>query len=143
MSGVPTDAQRQWMALGYGMFVHFGPWTYSGTGDGKFPAAELRAPALDMRAWAALAAEAGMRYAVLTAKHVDGFCLWPSAHTAYSVAATPQQRDWVAEFVAAFRDAGLKVGLYYALLDRHCPFYEDDAALLPANTCATRWSENC
>jgi alpha-L-fucosidase len=64
-----------------------------------------------------------MRYAVLTAKHVDGFCLWPSAHTDYSMAG----RDLVREFVDAFTAAGLRVGLYYALLDRHCPFYEDDA----------------
>jgi alpha-L-fucosidase len=117
----------EWMNLEYGMFIHFGPWTYSGTGDGRFPAQRLEAPRLDAREWACLAAEAGMRYAVLTAKHVDGFCLWPSKHTAYSVASTPQRRDWVAEFVEAFRAEGLKTGLYYALLDRHCPFYEDDA----------------
>ena len=123
----PTGAQADWMQLAYGMFVHFGPWTWSGTGDGKFPAERVHAPALDMRAGAALAADAGMRYAVLTAKHVDGFCLWPSRHTDYSVAATPQRRDLVAEFVAAFAAAGIKTGLYYALLDRHCPFYEDDA----------------
>ena len=123
----PTDAQAEWMRLDYGMFIHFGPWTWSGTGDGKLPAERLIAPALDMRAWARLAAEAGMRYAVLTAKHVDGFCLWPSKHTAYSVASTPARRDWVAEFVEAFRAEGLRVGLYYALLDRHAPFFEDDA----------------
>jgi len=123
----PTPAQAEWMTLRYGMFVHFGPWTWSGTGDGKFPAERVDAPALDMQAWAGLAAESGMRYAVLTAKHVDGFCLWPSPRTTYSVAATPHKRDLVAEFVAAFRAAGLKVGLYYALLDRHCPFFEDDA----------------
>jgi alpha-L-fucosidase len=123
----PSPAQAEWMRLGYGLFLHFGPWTWSGVGDAKLPAERVDAPALDARAWALLAAEAGMRYAVLTAKHVDGFCLWPSARTAYSVAATPARRDLVAEFVEAFRAAGLRVGLYYALLDRHCPFYEDDA----------------
>jgi alpha-L-fucosidase len=123
----PTPAQSAWMGLGYGMFIHFGPWSWTGTGDGKFPAERVDAPLLDVAAWARLAAESGMRYAVLTAKHVDGFCLWPSRHTPYSVAATPARRDLVAEFVAAFSAAGLKVGLYYALLDRHCPFYEDDA----------------
>lgn len=123
----PTPAQADWMSLGYGMFIHFGPWTWSGTGDGKFPAARVDAPALDAHAWARLAVDAGMRYAVLTAKHVDGFCLWPSKHTDYSVASTPARRDWVGEFVDAFRAAGLAVGLYYAMLDRHCPFFEDDA----------------
>src|SRR6185369_3530903 len=87
----------------------------------------LRTPDLDMRSWAELAVAAGMRYAVLTAKHVDGFCLWPSEHTRYSVAATPARRDLVAEFVEAFRERGLEVGLYYALLDRNCAFFEDDA----------------
>lgn len=124
---MPTAAQAEWTHLEYGMFVHFGPWTYSGTGDGKFPAGQVIAPHLDARQWARLAAESGMRYAVLTAKHVDGFCLWPSRHTAYSVASTPARRDWVGEFVEAFRAEGLKAGLYYALLDRNYPHYEDDA----------------
>jgi alpha-L-fucosidase len=123
----PTPAQAEWMRLAYGLFVHFGPWTFSGTGDGKFPAERFVTPDLDMHDWARLAARSGMRYAVLTAKHVDGFCLWPSARTAYSVAATPARRDLVAELVDAFRAEGLAVGLYYALLDRNCAFYEDDA----------------
>jgi alpha-L-fucosidase len=121
-----SPAQRDWMALGYGLFVHFGPWTWTGSGDGKFPAERVNT-ALDVQEWAALAGEAGMRYAVLTAKHVDGFCLWPSAHTEYSVARTPARRDLVRAFVDAFRQEGLKVGLYYALLDRNCSFYDDDA----------------
>jgi alpha-L-fucosidase len=123
----PTPAQADWLRLQYGLFIHFGPWTYSGTGDGKFPAAGVDPQQLDTRAWAQLAVAAGMRYAVLTAKHVDGFCLWPSAHTAYSMAAAPSRRDLVGEFVHACGEAGLGVGLYYALLDRHCPFFEDDA----------------
>jgi alpha-L-fucosidase len=117
-----TPAQAEWLDLAYGMFIHWGPWTWTGVGDGKFPAESVLAPDLDTRAWARLARESGMRYAVLTAKHVDGFCLWPSAHTAYA-----SRRDLVAEFVDAFRAEGLKVGLYYALLDRNCPFFEDDA----------------
>jgi alpha-L-fucosidase len=123
----PTPAQAEWMSLAYGMFIHFGPWTFTGTGDGKFPAERVHAPDLDAREWAKLAKQSGMRYAVLTAKHIDGFCLWPSRRTTYSVAATPARRDLVGEFVEAFRAESLKVGLYYALLDRNCPFYEDDA----------------
>jgi alpha-L-fucosidase len=125
--GAPSPAQAEWLGLGYGMFIHFGPWTFSGNGDGRFPAERVHAPDLDARAWARLAVEAGMRYVVLTAKHVDGFCLWPTKHTQYSVAATPQRRDLVAELVTAFAQEGLKIGLYYALLDRNCNFYEDDA----------------
>jgi alpha-L-fucosidase len=126
----PTPAQQAWMELGYGMFLHFGPNTYQGVpwGDGTFPAAQVDVRAVDTAQWAAMAAEAGMRYAVLTAKHHDGFCLWPSAHTAYSVRNSPGGRDVVGDFVEAFRRAGLRVGLYYSLWDRNCPFYEDDAA---------------
>ena len=118
------------MRLGYGLFLHFGPntFTQSGWGDGRFPPAGFAPAALDCTQWAGVAAEAGMRYAVLTAKHHDGFCLWPSRHTDYSVAHSPGRPDVVRRFADAFRKAGLQVGLYYSLWDRHCPFYEDDAA---------------
>src|SRR5437879_5954815 len=83
----PTPAQAEWMRLGYGMFIHFGPTTLTkaGWGDGKFPAGDVAFPKLDVRQWANVAADAGMKYAVLTAKHHDGFCLWPSRHTEYCV----------------------------------------------------------
>jgi alpha-L-fucosidase len=118
------------MALGYGMFLHFGPntFTQSGWGDGRFPAGEFAPAALDPEQWAAVAVEAGMRYAVLTAKHHDGFCLWPSDHTDYCVTHSPGAPDVVGRYAAAFRRAGLRVGLYYSLWDRHSPHYEDDAA---------------
>lgn len=129
-SSLPTPAQQAWMALGYGMFIHFGPNTFtsSGWGDGRFPAEQFAPTALDTRQWAAIAAEAGMQYAVLTAKHHDGFCLWPTRHSMYCVANAPGRRDVVGEFVEAFRAAGLRVGLYYSLWDRNYPQYDDDAA---------------
>ncbi|HMD55576.1 MAG TPA: alpha-L-fucosidase [Phycisphaerae bacterium] len=127
-SPAPTPAQSAWMQLGYGMFIHFGPNTFAGVmwGDGKFPAQEFNPTQLDTRQWAQMAAEAGMKYAVLTTKHHDGFCLWPSRHTDYCVRHAGNKTDVVREFVEAFRAAGLQVGLYYSLWDRHCPFYEDD-----------------
>ncbi|MDR1640292.1 MAG: alpha-L-fucosidase [Clostridiales bacterium] len=73
--------------------------------------------------WAKLAKEAGMKYAVLTAKHHDGFCLFDSAYTDYKSTNTQCGRDLVREFLDAFRDEGLKVGLYYSLLDWHHPDY--------------------
>ncbi|GAB3471185.1 alpha-L-fucosidase [Kineococcus endophyticus] len=73
----------------------------------------------DPREWARRARAAGMRYAVLTVKHHDGFCLWDSALTDYSVASTPHGRDLVGPFVEAFRAEGLEVGFYYSLLDWH------------------------
>jgi alpha-L-fucosidase len=126
----PSDAQAAWMRLGYGMFIHFGPNTLAGVGwgDGRFPAARFEFSKLDARQWAAVAAEAGMRYAVLTAKHHDGFCLWPSADTEYSVKSSPGRRDVIGEFVRACRGAGILPGIYYSLWDRNWPFYEDDAA---------------
>ncbi len=77
----------------------------------------------DPRAWARLARQAGMQYAVLTAKHHDGFCLFDSQLTDYKSTNTPCQRDLVREYLEAFRAEGLKVGLYYSLLDWHHPDY--------------------
>ena len=110
----PGQAQRDWQGLGYGLFLHFGPNTFAevGWGDGRFPASQFAPTALNPSQWAEMAAEAGMRYAVLIAKHHDGFCLWPSQHTRYSVSQSPGQPDVVGKFVEAFRRAGLKVGLY-------------------------------
>jgi alpha-L-fucosidase len=127
-SPAPTPAQKAWMQLGYGMFIHFGPNTFAGVmwGDGKFPADGFNPTDLNTRQWAQVAAEAGMKYAVLTAKHHDGFCLWPSRHTDYCVRQAGNKTDVVREFVDAFRAAGIQTGLYYSLWDRHCPVYEDD-----------------
>ena len=128
-AATPTNAQRAWQELGYGMFIHFGPNTFAGKawGDGKLPAAAFSPSHLDPRQWADVAAEAGMKYAVLTTKHHDGFCLWPSRHTEYSIKNSPGRPDVVRAFVDAFREAGLKVGLYYSLWDVHFAEYENDA----------------
>jgi alpha-L-fucosidase len=80
----------------------------------------------DAAAWAAAAKAAGMRYAVLTVKHHEGFCLWDTAHTDYKVTNTAAGRDLVAEYAAAFRAAGLKVGFYYSLIDWHHPDFSVD-----------------
>lgn len=126
---VLSSVQLNWLKLGYGMFLHFGPNTFAGVGwgDGKFPARAFAPSALDCGQWAEVAREAGMRYAVLTAKHHDGFCLWPSQHTDYCVKNSPAG-DVCAKFVEAFHRAGIQTGFYYSLWDRNCPFYEDDKA---------------
>ena len=69
------------------------------------------------RNWARLAKAAGMKYAVITTKHHDGFCLFDSAQTAYKAPNTPAKRDLIKAYVEAFRGEGLKVGFYYSLLD--------------------------
>lgn len=77
----------------------------------------------DPKKWARLAKKAGMKYAVLTAKHHDGFCLFDSQYTDYKSTNTPFGRDIVKEYVEAFRAEGIMVGLYYSLLDWHHPDY--------------------
>jgi len=76
--------------------------------------------------WAKAAKEAGMKYAVITTKHHEGFCLFDSEFTDYDVMNTPAQRDLLKEWVEAFRAEGLKVGFYYSLLDWHHPDYTID-----------------
>ena len=71
----------------------------------------------------ALAAAAGARYAVLTTKHHDGFALWPSALSDWTIARSPYRGDLVGEFVDACRAEGLRVGLYHSLSDWHHPDY--------------------
>ncbi len=77
--------------------------------------------------WARRAKKAGMKYAVFTAKHHEGFCMFDSAFTDYKCTNTPAKRDLVAEYVKAFRDEGLRVGFYYSLLDWHHPDFTIDS----------------
>jgi len=80
----------------------------------------------DPATWAKQAKAAGMKYAVLTTKHHDGFCLFDSKFTDYKATNTPAHRDLVREYVNAFRAQGMKVGFYYSLLDWHHPDYTMD-----------------
>jgi alpha-L-fucosidase len=119
----------------FGMFIHWG--LYSSLGRGEWvmnqegiPAAEYERladawrPAPDCaRQWARLAREAGMRYAVLTTKHHDGFCLFRTTQTDYNSVARGPHRDFVREYADALRAEGLRVGLYYSLGDWHYPPY--------------------
>jgi len=76
--------------------------------------------------WAQIAWQAGMRYAVITTKHHDGFCLFDSQLTDYKAPNTPARRDLIREFVDAFRAAGFKIGFYYSLIDWHHPEFPID-----------------
>ena len=118
----------------FGLFVHWGLYAIPGRGEWvmsqeHIPAAEYEKLAgqfqpgdYDPARWARMAKKAGMRYAVLTAKHHDGFCLFDSKLTDYT-SMTACGRDLVREFLDAFRAEGLKVGLYYSILDWHHPDY--------------------
>lgn len=81
---------------------------------------------LDAKEWAKRAKAAGMKYAVLTTKHHEGFCLFDSKYTDYKVTNTPYKRDIVKEFVDAFRAEGIRIGLYYSLIDWHHPDFTVD-----------------
>lgn len=118
---VPTARQLEYQDWQWGLFLHFGIRTfYEGhrDWDGKAMPAEGFGPTqFDAGDWARAAADAGMKYMVLTAKHHDGFANWPTAFSDYSVAHTPWKGgrgDVVAEYVAAARAAHLAVGLYYS-----------------------------
>jgi alpha-L-fucosidase len=128
----------------FGMFIHWGPasqhgwelsWPLVG-GVGALPnsqsvavdqyhaaAATFNPTKFDARAIAKIAARAGMKYGVLTAKHHDGFAMYHTRESDYSIAQTLFKRDIVREYVDAFRAEGLKVGLYFSLIDWHHPDY--------------------
>ncbi len=129
-----TDAPW-WDDARYGLFVHWGVMSLPARGDWvmqreHIPVAEYErlgeqftAEAWDPAAQAALARRAGMRYGVLVTRHHDGFCLWDTATDHFKATNTPAGRDLVAEWVDAFRSAGLRVGLYYSLLDWRAQAY--------------------
>jgi len=81
----------------------------------------------DAKQWAKMAKNAGMKYAVITTKHHEGFCLWDSKYTDYKATNTPAKRDLIREFVDAFRDEGLRIGFYHSLIDWHHPHFTIDS----------------
>jgi alpha-L-fucosidase len=121
---LPTERLKAWEALGYGMFIHFGMSTFDGKelSDGQAPATLYAPDALDVGQWVAVARDAGMKYAVLTAKHVAGHCLWPSRHTRYSVANSSDRTDVCERFADACRKTGVLPGFYYCSWDNHNRF---------------------
>ncbi len=118
------DKLRAWESLGYGMFIHFGMSTFvqNELPDGKAPASSYAPDKLDVGQWISVARDAGMKYAVLTTKHVAGHCLWPTKHTDYSVVNSGDKTDVVEKFVTACRDKGLLPGFYYCSWDNHNRF---------------------
>ncbi|GJG89350.1 hypothetical protein tb265_45310 [Gemmatimonadetes bacterium T265] len=126
----PSLAQLAWQEDELALFVHFGPNTFTDRewGDGREAPAVFAPARLDARQWARAARAAGACAMVLTAKHHDGFCLWPSATTTHTVAHSPWRGgagDVVREFVDACRAEGLRPGLYCSPWDRHHPAYGD------------------
>jgi alpha-L-fucosidase len=130
---IPTARQLEWQRAEMALFLHFGVNTYTdrewGTG-GEDP--DLFHPrALDVGQWARVARETGFRTLILTAKHHDGFALWPSRYTEHSVRASDWRDgggDVVLELAERAREEGLRLGLYLSPWDRHEPAYGDELA---------------
>jgi len=116
---------KEWQKLEYGMFIHFGMSTFTGReiDPGDRPSSTYAPTQLDVDQWIRVAHDAGMKYAVLTSKHVAGHCLWDSKvqwkgkEFDYDVATSSNRTDVVAEFVKACGKYNLKAGLYYCLMD--------------------------
>ena len=119
----------------FGMFIHWGLYSIPARGEWVRSVEEIPeeeylpfmkefdARDYNPKQWAKEAKAAGMKYVVLTAKHHDGFCLFDSKYTDYKVTNTPAGRDLIKEYVEALREEGLKVGIYFTLLDWHHPDY--------------------
>lgn len=132
----PIPPAHRWFSEArFGLFVHWGLYSLIGRGEQVLfrerldqreyakLARRFNPKRFDADEWARCAKDAGMKYAVLTTKHHDGFCLFDSALTGYTSAKTAAGRDLVAEYVRAFRKHGLRVGLYYSLADWRFPAY--------------------
>ena len=145
MIGNETDAQKQermqwWSDARFGMFIHWGLYSLAARHEWVKHNEHLTNEEyqkyfqqfdpdhFDPHKWARAAKAAGMKYAVLTTKHHEGFCLFDSKYTDYKATNTKAHRDLVKEYVQAFREEGLKVGFYYSLLDWHHPDYTMDDA---------------
>jgi len=106
------------------MFIHFGMSTFDGDefSKGDKPSTLYAPDKLDVNQWISVARDAGMKYAVLTTKHVAGHCLWPSKHNDYHVGTSGKKTDVVEAFVRACEDRGIMPGFYYCSWDNHNRF---------------------
>ena len=125
---------QKWEALKYGMFIHYGMSTYTASEfpDGSHPSTLYAPDKLDVDQWISVARDAGMKYAVLTTKHVAGHCLWPTKHNDYHVGTSGNKTDVVEAFVNACEKRGVLPGFYYCSWDNHNKFgsrtFSDTAA---------------
>ncbi|GHT62927.1 alpha-L-fucosidase [Bacteroidia bacterium] len=150
--GKRTDAEMQrWREYGLGQFIHWGIYAIpGGQWNGKttqYAAEWFRTSGListeeydnlykqfnptkfDAKQWAGQAKQMGAKYMIFTTKHHDGFCMWPSKYTDYTIANTPYKKDIVKEIVDAYNAEGIDVYLYFSIIDWNHPGYQAGAAI--------------
>ncbi len=128
----PSPQQVEWQDMEFGVLIHFGTNTFLDRewGDGTADPKTFNPTELDAEQWARAIKAAGAKYVVLVAKHHDGFCLWPTQQTEYSVKNSPWRNgkgDLVREVSDAAKKYGLKFGIYMSPWDRHEPRYKNSA----------------
>jgi alpha-L-fucosidase len=116
-----TPVLKRYEDMQFGVSFHFSMNTFTGNDyeTGGVPATTYNPTKLDVRQWIRVARDLGARYAVLTAKHMSGFCLWDSKGYDYDVAESRRKTDVVAAFMAACKEYGIAPGFYYCILDPH------------------------
>ena len=116
-----AQLQQDFVDLRFGMFIHFNIATYANQDwpDPELSPSVFNPTKLNCDQWAKAAKSANMSYGCITTKHHSGFCIWDTKTTNYNVMNSPLKRDVVKEFTDAFRKNGLKVFLYYSILDTH------------------------
>jgi alpha-L-fucosidase len=117
---VSIFGQTNLSSLKYGLQVAYGMPDFAKPGErGKIPASRFEPASVNVKAWARIARESGMTFALLTAKDWSGFCLWPAADGGYDVGHSPFKGDIVGDFVAACQAEGVLPGIYYSVADAH------------------------